>query len=170
MPHGAPFPIPADLFNRRKRGKVRSNAAQLSKQGRELLALLWRLEGEMQKTPGGSASLKNAGIRWRPAIVAEMLKVRPESLSRTLTSLERRELVFCLASGEGRGRRIITVKLTDQARAVAEHQVRYGMSHDQLKREVKRIISQQREERARQSRLSESDTLGLQDPPENPES
>lgn len=79
--------------------------------------------------------LANQGIPWRPAEAAEALELLPPSVARTLAALEARRLVFCWATGEGRGRRVSHIKLTHAAERLADEQERYGMSQQQRSRQ-----------------------------------
>lgn len=122
----------------RPKGAVRRSAiGQLSKLARELLLYL-RQEEQM----GHSMKL---GIPWKLKEYADFLVVHPSALSRTLTNLETRGLVWCLNTGEGRGRRVSHVRLSAQARLVAEIEGTYHMSLHQLQRASKKARDEARE-------------------------
>lgn len=113
-----------------------SNSAydrQVSRRGRQLLLWLVRQQQAMT-SPAEQLELHNQGIPWRPAEAAAALGVLPASVARTVARLEGRRLVFCWATGEGRGRRVSHVKLTWAAEKLASYEDRYEMSPQQLGR------------------------------------
>lgn len=95
-----------------------------------------RQQQRAMTSPEERLELQNQGIPWRPAEAATALEVLLPSVTRTLAALERRRLVFCWATGEGRGRRVSHIKLTWAAEACAEAQERWGMSAYQRERKV----------------------------------
>lgn len=121
---------------------------QVSKKGRELLLWLLRQQRQMEQgTPEERQELQNEGIPWQASAAASALDVMTPSVTRTLAALERRRLVFCWATGQGKGRRVSHVKLTWAAEERAQEEERMGMSIFQSTRK------HAREWRERQERL-----------------
>jgi len=122
---------------------------QVSRRGRQLLLWLVRQQQAMT-SPAERVELHNQGIPWRLAEAAGALSVLPASVARTVARLEERRLVFCWATGEGRGRRVSHVKLTWAAEALAAAEEDWGMSPQQRGRELgekhrKRMEEEERE-------------------------
>lgn len=106
---------------RRRKRTVRSTT-QLSTLQRNILAFLVDAELEMKKDERKAVRLRNVGIPWGPSALAQQLNSSPVSLVRALGSLEKRQLVYCVSEGEGRGRRYRHIKLTEAARRIGIRQ------------------------------------------------
>lgn len=120
---------------RPKGAKRKSASTQLSESHRQLLARLWFAElAALAGTEEQQLEVRNQGVRWSAAAMAEALGKSVPSISRSLGSLEDRRLIWCLATGKGTGRRVSHVKLCAEAVDVAKHQLEYGMSADQRRR------------------------------------
>lgn len=133
----------------RPKGARASAGAQLSAEGRKLLVWLMLEELKLQfGTPEEKVAVQNTGIPWNLTAAAQALDVLPASAKRTLSGLERRRIICCWATGEGRGRRISHIKLSAQADEIARHQHDHGMSAAQFARMRTRwYIHQQQVER-----------------------
>ena len=128
----------------RPKGARASAGAQLSEEGRKLL--VWLMLGELRLsfgTPEEKLAVRNTGVPWNLAAAAQALEVLPASAKRTLSGLERRRIICCWATGEGRGRRISHIKLSAQADEIAKHQHDRGMSAAQFTRMTRRWQAEQ---------------------------
>lgn len=128
----------------RPKGARASAGAQLSEEGRKLLVWLMFEELRLSSgTPEEKLAVRNTGVPWNLAAAAEALKVLPASAKRTLSGLERRQIICCWATGEGRGRRISHIKLSAQANEIARHQHDHGMSAAQFTRKKRSLYAEQ---------------------------
>lgn len=117
---------------------------QVSRQGRQLLA--WLVKQQQQLTsPEARLELSNQGIPWRASEAATALDALVPSITRTLSGLERRRLIFCWATGEGKGRRVSHVKLTWAAEELAAQEEKMGMSIHQAARQSARAFRERME-------------------------
>ncbi|MHA0044385.1 hypothetical protein [Deinococcus sp. PEB2-63] len=107
-------------------------------------------------TPAERVELRNQGIPWQASAAATELGLLVPSVIRTLSSLEQRRLIFCWATGEGKGRRVSHVKLTWAAEERACEQETMGMSIFQSTRRQAREWREQQEQR-----YQEPEDLGL---------
>lgn len=83
-------------------------------------------------TPEQRRTCNNKGVPWDAAAMAEA--IGSKSVSATLSNLEERRMVWCLAEGEGRGRRVSHVKLGHEAVTTAQHWEQYRQSEQQRQR------------------------------------
>lgn len=97
-----------------------------------LMILLTTQRALLTGTPAQQRVCKNRGIPWNATAMAEA--IGSKSVSTTLSNLEERLMVFCLAEGEGRGRRVSHVKLSHEAIAAAQHWEQYRQSEEQRQR------------------------------------
>lgn len=124
----------------RPKGARRTSASsQLSELQRNILMRLRQMELDMLGGDEGQhLEARNMGVPWSAGDMAKLFCKQPQAISRALSNLEDRRLVCCFATGVGNGRRVLHVKLSAEAVAVADHQLEYGMSEYQRKREISR--------------------------------
>lgn len=130
----------------RPKGATRATAeGQLSAKGRHMLAVLLATERAMlEGTAAQRRTVRNRGVPWVAAAMGEVLN--SSAASTILTNLEGRGLVCCFAQGGiWRGRRISHVKLSAQARAVAEFWEKYGQSKEQRRRWIAEVYKEGQE-------------------------
>lgn len=89
---------------------------------------------------GQQVEAKNRGVPWAAGETAKALGKSVQSVSASLSSLEKLRLIWCLAEGTGKGRRVSHVKLSAEAVEVARVQIEYGMSADQLRRKDSHML------------------------------
>jgi hypothetical protein len=102
-----------------------------------LTVLLVTERAMLAGTPGQRIAARNQGVPWVPIAMGEVLG--SGTASSTLSNLETRRLVCCLATGEGRGRRVSHVKLSAHAVEVAEHWEQYRQSKEQRRRWLSKL-------------------------------
>lgn len=106
-----------------------------------MLAVLLITERAMLAgTAAQRETARNRGVPWLAAAMVEALG--SDTASSTLANLEERYLVMCLATGTGRGRRVSHVKLSAQAREIAEFWERHRQSKEQRGRWAGKIYKE----------------------------
>lgn len=108
---------------------------------------------------------RNLGVPWSAGDMAALWGKHTQTISRALSNMEERRLVCCFATGKGTGRRVLHVKLSAEAVAVAAHQLEHGQSAYQRRREVNKTAGDLRAAQAG-GRLPEELAALLKDDPD----